>query len=347
MTRTVALIPSYQPDPRLLEVLEALSALGMGVVVVDDGSGMGYRPLFDLVPPDATVISYVNNCGKGTALKVGLTYIQEHYPADTVVVTVDGDGQHDALDAERCARAAAEDPSALVLGCRSFEGGDVPLRSRMGNLVTRLVFKIVSGRRVSDTQTGLRAFSAGLISTFLEVGGERYEYEMNVLLACAGDSVDIAEVPIRTIYEDGNERSHFHPVRDSFLIYRGILMFVGSSLVSFLADYVLFGLLSLVLAPFGAASVIAANVLARVVSATLNYNLNRCYVFRSDEGVATTASRYALLAVSILAVNTLLLWLLVDVVGVAVLVAKLCVELTLFVVNWVVQNKVVFRGRER
>jgi len=346
MTRTVALIPSYQPDSHLLEVLEALSALGMGEVVVDDGSGMGYRPLFDLAPPDTTVISYANNCGKGTALKVGLKYIQEHYPADTVVVTVDGDGQHAALDAERCARAAEENPSALILGCRSFEGEGIPLRSRMGNLITRLVFKVASGRYVSDTQTGLRAFSAGLISTFLEVGGERYEYEMNVLLACAGDSVDIAEVPIQTIYENGNERSHFHPVRDSFLIYRGILKFVGSSFVSFLADYALFGLLAMVLAPVGTASVIVANVLARVASATLNYNLNRCYVFRSDEGVETTAPRYALLAVSILAVNTLLLWLFVDIVGVPALVAKLCVELTLFVVNWVVQNRVVFRGRE-
>ena len=102
----------------------------------------------------------------------------------------------------------------------------------------------------------------------------------------------------------------------------------------------------MVLAPVGTASVIVANVLARVASATLNYNLNRCYVFRSDEGVETTAPRYALLAVSILAVNTLLLWLFVDIVGVPALVAKLCVELTLFVVNWVVQNRVVFRGRE-
>jgi putative flippase GtrA len=346
MTTTVALIPSYQPDTRLLEVLEALSALGMGEVVVDDGSGMGYRPLFDLAPSGTTVISCVDNRGKGAALKVGLRYIQEHYSADTVVVTVDDDGQHAALDAERCARVAAENPSALVLGCRSFEGEGVPLRSRVGNLVTRLVFKVVSGRRVSDTQTGLRAFSAGLISTLLEVGGERYEYEMNVLLACAGDSVDIAEVPIQTIYEDGNERSHFHPVCDSLLIYRGILKFVGSSFVSFLADYALFGLLSLALAPVGAASVIAANVLARAVSATLNYNLNRRYVFRSDEGVATTAVRYALLAASILAVNTLLLWLLADIVGVPALVAKLCVELMLLVVNWVVQNEVVFRGKK-
>ena len=347
MAKTVALIPSYQPDAHLIEVLESLSKLGMEEVVVDDGSGMGYRPLFDLAPAGTTLISYVNNCGKGVALKVGLKYIQEHYPSDTIVVTVDGDGQHAAVDAERCAEMAAENPAALVLGCRTFDAEGIPWRSRVGNLITRLVFKLSSGKYVSDTQTGLRAFSAGFISTFLDVGGERYEYEMNVLLACAEDSVDFAEVPIQTIYMDDNERSHFHPVRDSFLIYRNILKFVGSSFLSFLVDYGLFGLLTVVLAPVGAASVIASNVLARVASATFNYTLNRRYVFRSDEGVSTTAPRYAMLAASILAVNTLLLWLLVDVVGVQALVAKLCVELTLFAVNWVAQNRIVFRGKER
>ena len=132
MAKTVALIPSYQPDAHLIEVLESLSKLGMEEVVVDDGSGMGYRPLFDLAPAGTTLISYVNNCGKGVALKVGLKYIQEHYPSDTIVVTVDGDGQHAAVDAERCAEMAAENPATLVLGCRTFDAEGIPWRSRAG-----------------------------------------------------------------------------------------------------------------------------------------------------------------------------------------------------------------------
>ena len=91
---------------------------------------------------------------------------------------------------------------------------------------------------------------------------------------------------------------------------------VESSLIKSVSYDAATSLLTVVLAPVGAASVIASNVLARVASATFNYTLNRRYVFRSDEGVSTTAPRYAMLAASILAVNTLLLWLLVDVVGV-------------------------------
>lgn len=342
---TVALIPTYQPDGRLLDLVKALRARGVEGVVVDDGSGCRYGSLFQSARGFATVIGYGENRGKGHALKRGLRYIQQCYPEDTVVVTVDADGQHDPADVLRCAREAQASPDAMVLGCRAFEGEGVPWRSRLGNKLTRGVYRLVSGASVSDTQTGLRAFSSGLIAFLVAIGGERYEYEMNVLLACPARGVEIREVPVATIYEEGNASSHFRPVQDSLRIYGQILTFAASSLASFVVDYCLFWLLATMLVAWGSAGVAVANAVARLMSATFNYAVNRRLVFRSTEGVCTTAARYALLALSILAANTLCVLLLVGVLGMPAALSKLAVELGFFVCSWALQNRFVFRER--
>ena len=80
---TVALIPTFRPDGTLFNTLAELRCRGIDRVVVDDGSGMEYRNLFRRATRDAIVLSYGVNHGKGHALKLGLRYIQEHYPTDT------------------------------------------------------------------------------------------------------------------------------------------------------------------------------------------------------------------------------------------------------------------------
>jgi putative flippase GtrA len=302
--------------------------------------------VFDAVSDAATVVGYDDNRGKGHALKWGLDCISRRYPEDATVVTVDADGQHSSSDVLRCAELArTSGDDTLVLGCRSFSGADVPLRSRVGNLVTRGVFRLASGVRVSDTQTGLRAFSAHLIPFLRSVTGERYEYEMNVLLACPEQGVTLAEVPIRSIYVEGNAASHFRPLCDSLRIYLGILSFAASSLTGFLVDYLLFWVLSSLLAALGAAGVVAANAGARLVSAAVNFLINHRLVFHSGERLSVTARRYALLALGILAANTAALLTLTDVLRMPALPAKLMVEIGFFLVSWVVQSRLVFRRR--
>ena len=344
---TVALIPTFRPDGTLFNILAELRRRGIDRVVVDDGSGMEYRSLFRRATRDAIVLSYGVNHGKGHALKLGLCYIQEHYPTDTVVVTVDADGQHEAVDTVRCAREASRNPHTMVLGCRSFDDANVPLRSRLGNKITRLVYGFTSGTWVSDTQTGLRAFTVDLISLLADVSGERYEYEMNVLLACPEHEVDIREVEIHTVYEAGNPTSHFRPVRDSLRIYAGILKFAASSFASFVFDFLLFGMLTALLSGHGVVGVLMSNVLARCASATFNFALNSKMVFRSEESITKTAPRYAALALCLLAANTLGLAALTGIFGVPALMGKLLVEVTSFAVSWLLQNRLVFRHKRR
>ncbi len=223
MTR-VALIPAYEPGKELAPLAAALKEAGLTVVVVDDGSGMRFDGVFVACAACADVIRYAENGGKGHALKVGFQHIKEKIPAPYAVVTLDADGQHSVADAIRTLDEAQKSPGALVLGSRKFDG-DVPLRSRFGNGVTRLVFRLMTGRYVRDTQTGLRAFVDAMTDFMLGIGGERYEYEMNMLLTCARDKVQMREIDIETIYIDKNAASHFNTLKDSARIYKTILKF--------------------------------------------------------------------------------------------------------------------------
>lgn len=226
----VALIPSYEPDEKLVTVVSGLHERRVECVVVDDGSSDASQATFASARHHATIIGYEPNRGKGFALKEGLAYIQGHYGADTVVVTVDGDGQHSPDDVVACAKTASKIPGALVLGSRSFHESHVPLKSRLGNLITRGVYRLCTGQGVSDTQTGLRAFSARLIPRLLTIEGERYEYEMNMLLRATDLGFLLVEQPIATIYENNNESSHFKAVQDSARIYGAIMAHTKSSI---------------------------------------------------------------------------------------------------------------------
>lgn len=224
---TIVLIPAYQPDEKLLSTLEALDALNFGLVVVDDGSGKDYDDIFIQAGKYARVIRYAVNRGKGGALKQGIRCIRKCFPNCRYLITADADGQHSPSDIANLSKRLMEGEHRFVIGSRAFVG-EVPLRSRFGNSLTRQVFALVSGVRVQDTQTGLRGFDRSLFDWLLSIPGNRYEYEMNVLMSAARDQIEIDEISIQTIYENDNSTSHFDPIKDSIKIYKEILKFAIS-----------------------------------------------------------------------------------------------------------------------
>ena len=339
-TRWIALIPAYEPTELLCQLLEQAKQAGFELIVVDDGSSPAAKPIFAQASQYATVLQHEQNRGKGCALKNGFTYIRNNYPASSIVVTLDADGQHRITDAQRICRTAEQHPDALVLGSRMFKE-NVPLRSLLGNTTTRLVYHITTGQKVQDTQTGLRACSARLLDTLLEIPGQRYEYEMNVLLYCSKAGIPIREVEIETIYIDDNAGSHFDTVKDSCRIYKEILKFSASSLTSFCLDYGLYSILSAL-----TSSIVASNILARVVSASVNYTMNRRLVFKSQSHVVQSAVQYAVLASLILLGNTVVLSLLIHSLGMNRYLAKLLTEILFFCTSWLVQRKIIFRTKK-
>ncbi len=346
----IVLIPAYQPDEQLLLLTERLiNNTDYHIVVVNDGSASEKDAIFAQLPDTVTVLQHEQNCGKGRAMKTGMTYIREHFPETEGVVIVDADGQHLLPDIQRVCEEQAAHPDAIILGSRRFTG-KVPMRSLVGNTITRYVFALASGVMVHDTQTGLRAFSVKRIPELLALKGERYEYEMYMLLGAAEQHIPLREVYIETVYlDEENSSSHFNPLKDSLRIYGSIIKFTASSIVGFLVDYVLVLLLAALFGGFGIKQqtvLLLSAIIARVVSSLCNFLINRRVVFKSDESIASTAIKYYAVAALILILNYLLLNLFNIVLSIPLAVAKLIVEALLFAVSLALQRFFVFKSKK-
>ncbi|MFT4212610.1 MAG: bifunctional glycosyltransferase family 2/GtrA family protein [Microbacterium sp.] len=342
---TAILIPAYEPDGRLPQLVIALRRIAPDrpVVVVDDGSGRDYRDVFDIAEAaGADVVRIGRNQGKGFALRVGIRTIMRDHPGHDVV-TADSDGQHGPADIERVARAlAAQEAPTIVLGSRAFEGEEVPGRSRFGNRMTRVAFRLVAGVDVRDTQTGLRGLPASALEWLLTVAGDRFDYEFRVLLQARAAGFGLSEVPIATIYTEGNASSHFRPLVDSVRIYAPLARFAASALVAFGIDT-----LMLLLLQSWTGWLLFSVVGARLISGSVNYAVNRSMVFRRGREipVRVSALRYISLAGLLLAANFGIITALTQ-AGIPLLAAKVMTEATLFAVSFGVQRTVVFARRD-
>lgn len=343
------IIPAYEPDEKLIGLLEELRKNGIqNVVVVNDGSSRDCDEVFRRAKEEyqCDLLEHAVNLGKGRALKTAFNHCILKYPEMPGSVTADSDGQHSAECILRCMKALWEQPEALILGCRNFDEADVPFRSRFGNKFTCGMFRYLAGIRISDTQTGLRAIPVSYMRTLMNVRGERFEYETNMLLEAKRNELPIGEVAIRTIYIEDNRTSHFHVIKDSARIYLIFAKFLFSSLSSSMMDLLLFSLLCLMLKGknWGEVTYItAATVLARVVSAAYNYLMNYKMVFKSRETVGKTGIKYLLLAVVQMGCSALLVNLLYPVFGGLEVLVKMPVDILLFFVSFVIQRELVYR----
>ena len=351
------IIPSYQPDEKLIATLKGIYELGFDdVIVVNDGSDPDKQKYFDeAVSLGATVLVHPRNRGKGAALRTAFAWFIENRKDREGAVTADADGQHRPADILACAEKMLAEGDKLVLGVRDFSQPDVPKRSRTGNRITSLSFLIFCGLRISDTQTGLRAFPAAILPDMLKVDGDRYEYETNMLLSLKGYGIGHCEQKIETVYIEENKSSHFRPVRDSIRIYSLILKFVASSTLATVIDLGAFYLLQKFLAPvlpglLGKADTIVCTAIARFISTLVNFVLNRRVVFKSELPVGRTLARYYALAIPVMLVSggsVTLLRKLLGAGGAFIITCIKCViDTTLYFVNFRVQRVWVFaRGK--
>jgi glycosyltransferase involved in cell wall biosynthesis len=338
-TRLAVVIPAYRPSAGLIELVRNLTEKRLpAIVVVDDGSGAGFREIFDRVAefPTVRLLRHAVNLGKGAALKTAFNFVLCEYPELIGVVTADADGQHHPDDSEKVAARLEERPDALVLGAREF-GGEVPLRSKIGNVATRALVHALLGQRIADTQTGLRGIPATLLPRLLRLESTGYEFELEMLIAAHHLSIPIIEQTIRTIYERGNPTSHFNPLIDSMKIYFVLLRFGSISLLSALLDNLIFIL------TVHRVGILEAQVLARLVSVVFNYTMVRSSVFYSKQQHKSTLPKYlALTVVSGTCAYEGIRVLSTD-FGVGVVAAKLMVETFLFFVNFAVQRAFIFK----
>ncbi|KZE39898.1 hypothetical protein AV656_01030 [Bhargavaea cecembensis] len=229
------IIPAYNPDQNLPDYIRQLKQHGdFGIIVVDDGSTLPSKPIFDSIRgiEGCTVLIHERNLGKGAALKTAFRHVLEDCKTVTHVVTADADGQHAVEDVIQVTRETTRSARGLVFGVRDFVHPAIPGRSLFGNRLTSRLFHMLFGRRIQDTQTGLRGISRRELRWLMMIRGNRYDFEMNTLIHAVRENVEIREVGIRTIYLDHNSSSHYRPVLDSVRIFLKIIAgyFSGSSL---------------------------------------------------------------------------------------------------------------------
>ncbi len=259
---------------------------------------------------------------------------------DQDVVSADCDGQHTAVDILRVA-ARMQASGTMVLGAREFCGA-VPARSLLGNRVTRALVGAVTHCRLQDTQTGLRGYPSAMLAWLQTVPGNRFEYELTVLLSAARAGLPVEELPVATVYLEDNASSHFRPVIDSLRVLRPLLTFSASSFAAFGIDTLALMVLTRL------SGILWLSVLAaRAISSTVNFLVNRRWVFGSRaRHWGLEALRYWALVAVLLTANYALLATMTE-AGLALLPAKLVTEAVLFVASYEVQHRFVFAAPRR
>ncbi len=315
LSKISVVLPSLDPDEKLISVVDGLLEYGFSdIILVNDGSKPENLHYFtDLAQqhPEIHLLHHEVNKGKGAALKNAFRYFLENRPEGLGVVTVDGDDQHHPADTRACCEHMLETGHA-VLGCRDFNQADVPARSSFGNKTTSAIFKIFVGMTISDTQTGLRALPRKVVEQLVDVYGDRFEYETNMLLAFKTKGIAYDEVKIRTVYIEENKSSHFRVIHDSWRIYKLILAhffrYTLSSLTSAVVDTLGYSFLGWALkgAFSGFALTAVAGVIARIVSSLLNFFMNQKLVFQTKVDTKKALLRYYTLAIPQMGAQVLL-----------------------------------------
>lgn len=272
----IVLIPAYEPDAELIPLVKRLKENGFGVLVVDDGSGPDYREIFDAVKEFGHVLVHAHNRGKGAALKTGMAYIRDSMPQAKHFITCDADGQHRVEDVIRV-QQQLEAGHKFVLTMRKQRKG-IPLRSVVGNTMSRVVYALLTKRYLSDNQSGLRGFDCSYIDWLVQVEKDNYDYEMNMLYYAAKKAIPICTIPIEAIYINNNQSSHFHPVKDTVRIYRSLFKLAIGLFIGFLAAEIWVAAVSLL---FGYQYLLFTVPGAGIFAYGVNAIVNRCFVFRN------------------------------------------------------------------
>lgn len=355
---TVILIPALNPPSTLPSYVQSLKENGFDeIIVVDDGSNEKYKEIFhDLQTKGCVLLHHAANLGKGRALKTGYAYFLNHLGDRQKIkglITVDSDGQHaveDVIRLDDCFLAEARKPE-LILGVRNFQFEQIPFKSRFGNELTTCLFYLLYGKKLKDTQTGLRGIPTELVRDYLELEGERFEYETNQLIQTVRKKIPLKEIDIRTIYIDNNSETHFDPIGDSWAIYRllfgSFFKYSLSALSAAVIDLGMFQFLLMILGGRTGNNIYIATIGARILSSLYNYLVNKNLVFGNHMSHKITVTRYYILCVLQMFCSAFGVSLVAAILPIKEVFIKLMVDTFLFCISYRIQKKYVFVSEKK
>ena len=353
LNKAVILIPSLDPDDKMPNYVKELIDAGCKhILVVNDGSKDEFIHYFDDIRnyKEVIVLNHEVNKGKGAALKTGFKYVLDNMHDIKAIITADADGQHATDDTINVALKTLE-TNEIVFGTRNFNEEIVPFKSRNGNKITTFMFKLLHGRLVNDTQTGLRGLPIDFIPTCLTLTGDRFEYEIMMLIQIVRENRKIIELPIKTIYFESNRATHFNTFKDSYKIYKimfaTFFKFTGSSLLSSVIDIGLYTLLfNCIFSGLDSnKAIFLSTLLARIVSSLFNFFMNKSKVFISEGSIKKTMLRYYALACMQMLLSWLLVTFVFERINMNTTIIKIIVDTLLFIISYQIQHKWVFGGK--
>lgn len=211
LKNTIVIIPTYNNAGTVGDVIQRTLAFGLPVLVVNDGSTDETAEMLARFP-EIRVIGFPKNKGKGAALKAGLkAAAEENF---RYAITLDSDGQHYPEDIPVFLSEIEKTPDALLIGSRNLRADNMPGKNTFANKFSNFWYRIETGKKMEDTQSGYRLYPLEKIKKLRLFTG-KYEFELEVIVQSAWKGVDVRNVPVRVYYPPEGERvSHFHPWRD-------------------------------------------------------------------------------------------------------------------------------------
>ncbi|MDD2958547.1 MAG: GtrA family protein [Lachnospiraceae bacterium] len=352
MTKNCAvLIPALNPPDRLIPYLNQLKIHGFEqIILVNDGSAPARRELFSKAEAlGCTLLSHEKHLGKGAALKTGMTWYQAHLAGTCDgIITVNSDGQDSIGDIEKVALALHQErqsnTASLVITVRDFSSPGMEKANQIGNKISRSICNILLGIQVSDMQSTLRGIPDIRVSGCLNIPGKHYEYETAVLID--DEKAGYIEIPVQAPVPDPGDERHYRPVRDTFQIYlvilRKFLLFALVSIFVSVLDIFLFWVFETYTFRSVIYPIIWSTVLARIISASINYIINRYVVFQSDADHKKTASMFVILSIVQCLLSAVLVHVLELLSSGNPVFLKVVVDTMLFFVNYKIQHKFIF-----
>ena len=336
-------IPAYNPSFSLITLLKSLAGMPfIGIILVDDGSDSGFAYIFDdaCKIPKVTLLRHAINLGKGQALKTAFNYLLLEHADIHGVVTADADGQHLPEDILKVARALDREDRALVLGVRTFKK-DVPLRSKLGNVLTAGIARFMLGRKIQDTQTGLRGISRGLLPELIRLRTSGYDYEMDMLVRLLNDKAKLVQIEISTVYIGKNESSHFNPVLDSMAIYYVLFRHIGNSILTAILDFFIFSICY-----YFSGWLLFSICLGRIFAGAFNFSVGKAFVFRSKNNVTREAISYISLVIVLMLLSYSVISAMLRMFNASPYLAKFIVETMIFILSFAVQRLFIFSNND-
>ncbi len=335
----VAIITDCSPEEETLKFVETLKKEGIFSVLVLNRLG---DDDFSKKAKDLGAVICCGLEGETVALCASLAYVRETFVPPYSVALVPFNGCSDIECIFKVFKTVEHTPDAFAVSQNVIGKGKFFLKGKI--VARKFLYRHFTGAEIYGDQSSALGFSDRLLPSFEKLPDNSYEYHIKFLMRCREKGFRVSEVSVPAKFGNSGWTVQKSSLRSFFKRHMNVLKFCMSSFSAFLVDYLVY---SLILAysekHINVVNLTFANVFARIISSTMNFTVNRKFVFKAETGLLKSATQFYTLAAIILLGNSILLNFLANVLGINHYFAKIVTEMTFFLLNWTIQSMFIFK----